>query len=635
MKLITILLLCSRLLPSLAREEDAQEMDCNDETVFQAVDTALKKYNAGLESGNQFVLYRVTEGTKKDGSKTFYSFKYQIKEGNCSVQSGFAWQDCDFKDAEEAATGECTATLEKRRNNKFSIATQICNITPGKGPIVTNEYHCLGCMHPISVDSPELRPVLKHAVEHFNNNTKHTHLFALGEVKSADRQVVAGMNYQIIYSIVQTNCSKEDFPSLREDCVPLPSGDDGECKGNAFVDIHNTIAGFSDSCEFYPGDDLFEPLPEDCPGCPRNIPVDSPELKEALGHSIAQLNAENNHTFYFKIDTVKKATSQVVAGTKYVIEFIARETKCSKESNAELTADCETKRLGQSLTCNANVYMRPWENKVVPTVKCKVLDMTSVIRRPPGFSPFRAPRVKKPKESTTVSPSYIARVQEERDPGNEQGPIHGHGWLHAKQIKDKNHQGHKHGHGIGHGHQKPHGLGHGHQLKLDDLKQQREDGYDHRHPVGHGHGQRHGHGHGRDKHTNKDKNNVKHTDQRAEPLTSSSEDSTTSTQIQGRIEGFTLNPPLAQPAVISRGFQDSGFTEGVIATTSPYDTETHDDLIPDIHVQPDSLSFKLISDFPEATFHKCPGRPWKPVSRKDPTTETTEFSDFDLLDALS
>lgn len=32
------------------------------------------------------------------------------------------------------------------------------------------------------------------------------------------------MNYQIIYSIVQTNCSKEDFPSLREDCVPLPNG---------------------------------------------------------------------------------------------------------------------------------------------------------------------------------------------------------------------------------------------------------------------------------------------------------------------------------------------------------------------------------------------------------------------------
>lgn len=64
MKLITILLLCYRLLPSLTQEEDAQEIDCNDEAVFQSVDTALKKYNADLQSGNQFMLYRVTEGTK-------------------------------------------------------------------------------------------------------------------------------------------------------------------------------------------------------------------------------------------------------------------------------------------------------------------------------------------------------------------------------------------------------------------------------------------------------------------------------------------------------------------------------------------------------------------------------------------
>lgn len=64
MKLITILFLCSRLLPSLTQGEVSQEIDCNDEDVFLAVDVALKKYNAGNQSGNQFMLYRVTEGTK-------------------------------------------------------------------------------------------------------------------------------------------------------------------------------------------------------------------------------------------------------------------------------------------------------------------------------------------------------------------------------------------------------------------------------------------------------------------------------------------------------------------------------------------------------------------------------------------
>ncbi|EDK97650.1 kininogen 2 isoform 2 precursor [Mus musculus] len=401
MKLITTLLLCSGLLLTLTQGEEAQEIDCNDEAVFQAVDASLKKLNARLQSGNQFVLYRVTKRAKMDGSATFYSFNYQIKEGNCSAQRGLAWQDCDFKDSEEAATGECTATMGKKEN-KFFIVTQTCKITPGKGPIVTEEYHCASCVHPISADNPDLEPVLKHAIEYFNNNTGHSHLFALREVKSAQGQVVGGLNFDIIYTIVQTNCSKERFPSLRGDCVALPNGDGGECRGNAFLDTDNKIEDFTQSCDLHPGDDLVEALPKPCPGCPRDIPVDSPELKEVLGHSIAQLNTENDHPFYFKIDTVKKATSQVVAGTNYVIEFIARETKCSKESNTELTEDCEIKHLGQSLDCNANVYMRPWENKVIPTVKCQALDKTIPIRRrPPGFSPFRSAKVQETKAGTT------------------------------------------------------------------------------------------------------------------------------------------------------------------------------------------------------------------------------------------
>ncbi|XP_038200956.1 T-kininogen 2-like isoform X3 [Arvicola amphibius] len=402
MKLITILFLCSRLLPSLAQEETTQEIDCNDEDVFHAVDAALKKYNARNQTGNQFVLYRVTEGTKMVGSDTFYSFKYQIKEGNCPVQSGLTWQDCDYKDAEEAATGECTATVGKRGAKKFSVATQTCKITPGNGPILTAQYTCLGCVHPIPPDSPELEPVLKHAVEHFNNHTKHSHLFALEEVKAAQRQVVAGMNFEITYSIVQTNCSKEQFPFLSAECKSLADGDVGECTDNAFVDIKQNIADFSQSCDIYPGEDLTQPLPEGCFGCPKSIPVDSPELTEPLGHAIKKLNTENNHSFYFKIDTVKKATSQVVAGMKYFIEFIARETKCSKENNTELKEDCEVKSLGQSLSCSANVYMRPWENKVEPTVKCQVLEVVGAqLRRPPGFSPFRSVQFQEAKEGTT------------------------------------------------------------------------------------------------------------------------------------------------------------------------------------------------------------------------------------------
>ena len=37
-------------------------------------------------------------------------------------------------------------------------------------------------------------------------------------------QVVAGMKYEITYSIVQTNCSKEQFPFLSPECKSLTDG---------------------------------------------------------------------------------------------------------------------------------------------------------------------------------------------------------------------------------------------------------------------------------------------------------------------------------------------------------------------------------------------------------------------------
>ncbi|XP_036304099.1 kininogen-1 isoform X1 [Pipistrellus kuhlii] len=400
MKLIAILFLCSTLLTSLAQEDQPQEIDCNDEDVFKAVDAALKKYNGRRKTGNQFVLYRVTEVTKTEEQNIFYSIKYDIKEGDCPLKSNKTWQECDYKELGQAATGECTATIGKRPNMKFAVASQTCHITPAEGPVVTSKYECLGCVHPISTASPDLDPVLRHAIQHFNNHTDHSHLFALKEVKKAQKQVVSGWNYEVSYLIQQTNCSKENFKVLTLDCKALPNGDNGECTDLAYMDPQLRIASFSQKCEVFPAEDFVLPPTRVCPGCPKKIPVDHPDLKEPLTHSITKLNAENNATFYFKIDTVDKATSQVVAGRKYFIEFTARETTCSKESNKELTESCEINKLGEILKCTSEVYVIPWENKIYPTVKCQSTGKTSLMKRPPGFSPFRSVQVAETKEET-------------------------------------------------------------------------------------------------------------------------------------------------------------------------------------------------------------------------------------------
>ncbi|XP_012589956.1 PREDICTED: kininogen-1 [Condylura cristata] len=417
MRLITILFLCFRLLSS--QESFSQEIDCNDEDIFKAVDAALKKYNDKKETGNQFVLYRVINVTTLEGLTQYYSFKYQIKEGDCPVQSGKTWQDCAYKQSADAATGECTVMVSKDVYNKFLVISQTCQITPGEGPILTAQYNCQGCKRPISTEDSGVLSVLNHAILHFNNHSAHSHLFALKKVKSAYRQVVVGWNFDISYSIMQTNCSKADIPVLTPECQILSNGDLVECRDNAYMDLSERVATLTQNCEIFPA---MKSDPKLCKGCPKEIPVNSSELKEVLSHSIKKLNQENNGTFYFKIDSVNKATVQVVSGTKYYIEFTAKETTCSKESNIEITSSCEVKESGQVLICDSSIHSVPWTGSTESTVNCVPKTMAVVRKRPPGFSPFRSVLMTDEREDTTEllrSCEYQVRA---RGPGAEAAP---------------------------------------------------------------------------------------------------------------------------------------------------------------------------------------------------------------------
>lgn len=40
----------------------------------------------------------------QEDQHVFYSLKYEIKEGDCPVQSGKNWQDCDYKESGQAVS---------------------------------------------------------------------------------------------------------------------------------------------------------------------------------------------------------------------------------------------------------------------------------------------------------------------------------------------------------------------------------------------------------------------------------------------------------------------------------------------------------------------------------------------------
>ncbi|XP_028920750.1 kininogen-1 isoform X2 [Ornithorhynchus anatinus] len=570
MKLLGVLLfLGSSLLPSRTAPVP-QDVDCNDSDVFKAVDRALRWYNEHLKDGNQFLLYRVTEASMTTDSDTFYSLKYQIREGDCPVQKDKHWQDCDYREAAEAATGECTATVKTKNKEKFTVSLQTCQITPAEGPVITAHYECSGCIHPISPTSTDLIPILKHGLQHFNNRTNHPFLFRVNEVKKAQRQVVSGWNFDVHYTIIQTNCSKQDFEELLPDCKPMPGGDTGDCSDKAFVDPHMKITGFVQNCELFPGAEWIPPPDLMCAGCPQNLPVDSPELKEPLKHSLDKVNSADNYTFYFKVETIRKATFQLVAGQKFSIEFLVRQTRCSKEDNEKMPEDCEVDSNGSSF-----------------------------LKRPPGFSPFRS--VQTPaKEGSNVSPPQPPKAPDREE---EQAP------------------GKRRGHPLGHDSCRGRGPGQG---RGRGCKRARD--HERSPECDRGQGKHRNKDRPRGKPNGGKKNCPEDNSNPSRPEQIDPEEPGTPPSI--------LRPthqPRPEGAVTLSYFRDSDLLspDTPLAALPPSDG----DLFPEIQSEPKDFSLGLL-DFPEPPPPKCPGRPWKPIQGMDPATEEKQYDDFDLFDAV-
>ncbi|NXA31166.1 KNG1 protein, partial [Eudromia elegans] len=224
MKPFLVLVLCSSFFSSRATPLPFEFSDCNDPDVFEAVDTALKKYNEERTTGNQFALYVVMEAKKTADPDTQFHVKYKIRESTCAIEENKDWKDCDYQVPAEAETGECTAQVHINKAEKTSNVSQVCKTVPAVTKVMLSETYCLGCFHHISSDTLQVSEILKQAIHKFNRHGDEAALFKLVEIKEAKRQVVAGWNYVIKYEIKETNCSKDQFQDLSPECKTTSTG---------------------------------------------------------------------------------------------------------------------------------------------------------------------------------------------------------------------------------------------------------------------------------------------------------------------------------------------------------------------------------------------------------------------------
>ncbi|XP_057887108.1 kininogen-1 isoform X2 [Melospiza georgiana] len=429
MKAFIVLALCCSFFSSKAIPLAFEFSDCDDPDVFKAVDAALKKYNEDEATGTQFALYVVMEAKRTAGPDPQFYVKYRILESTCATEENKHWQHCHYKVSAEAKTGECTARVHMNDADKTTNVSQECRIFSDVSKIRLTEAPCLGCFHPISSDGSEVSEILKKAIQKFNKHSGEPALFKLAEIKEAKRQVVAGWNYIIRYKIEETNCTKDQFQDLTPECKITSRGRVAKCEAKAFQNLHAEIVDTISDCKLPVEETVVAAI---CPGCPKTIPTDSPELKELLKVSTEKYNSESNDDFYYKGGEIQSATVQVVAGKKYQVKFTVWKTNCSKSEFEKLNEDCTATSDSASLSCDAQIHVIPWQNKIYPQVNCtEEHQVVFFARRPPGFTPFRSTvMLSQPQavsqadknEGESESPSTETRKDNGQEPEGEDRP---------------------------------------------------------------------------------------------------------------------------------------------------------------------------------------------------------------------
>ncbi|XP_068547914.1 kininogen-1 [Anas acuta] len=582
MKPFIVLALCCSFISSRATPLPFEFLDCDNPDVFEAVDTALKKYNGDSTSGNQFALYMVMEAKRTVGPDKQLHVKYRIQETTCAAEENKPWQDCDYKASAEAKTGECTAQVHINNVDGTSNVSQDCQIVPVPPKITHSQAFCLGCFHDIARDTLKVSEILKRAIQKFNKHSDEVNLFKLVEIKEAKRQVVAGWNYVIKYEIKETNCSKAQFQELTTECKTIPQGRIGKCDAKAYESIQAEIVDVASQCKF-PAEDVVNPPTLICAGCPRAIPNDSPELTELLKVSMEKYNSETNDDFYYKAGVIESATVQVVAGQKYHLIFRAQKTNCSKNEFEKLHENCEATTNSPLLFCDAQIYVVPWENKTSAKVNCSEgQPMSTLLRRPPGFTPFRSFAALSQMDQ---APSSDRNEEESQAPGKVTKDD-------GEQQEGEGEHGHKHGHKHEHKHGHKDGHKHGHGFKKDDESARR-----HRQETDCGHRSSHGCKH------RKNSKNGKH----KHPKSESSEES--GERVFNQKETFlSLNDEASEPVNSEVARKETGTPAEPVGL-------------------PDGLPDRLESPLP-----RCPGTPWKTIMDPPlPSSFPREFTNEDLL----
>ncbi|XP_070609816.1 fetuin-B-like [Erythrolamprus reginae] len=188
-----------------------------------------------------------------------------------------------------------------------------------------------------SCNSSEVKAAAEAALNGHNKIKEYSYIYGLQRIFNAFE--ISEDDYSIFYlvlDVLETKCIGWSKKSWKE-CEFRPPHElhFGQC--TSVIKIYKNSNDTLLRDQYCILEAYLQPV---CPGCPIHRDPSEERFQEIARQSLAKFNAENGHDHYFAIWDVTKASSQVVHGILYTVEFIVQETSCPKSTPVSNITEC-------------------------------------------------------------------------------------------------------------------------------------------------------------------------------------------------------------------------------------------------------------------------------------------------------
>ncbi|XP_068137211.1 T-kininogen 2-like [Hyperolius riggenbachi] len=246
-------------------------------------------------------------------------------------------------------------------------------------------YSCSGSAVPAidaDCDDQNIFNSVDVALKSYNEKKEGGNLFILYRITDAKLKVENGSvtHHSVNYDIRESICPAKGVASWKECDFKSGDAERGECSADIIVNTEqNTRNILSQNCAIIPKvvERIVKVAIAPCLGCVEQIDPNSAELLPYIQAAIEKVNALGNHLFYFHLEKVTQATSQVVSGWNYNLKYNIRQTNCSKMLYSKfIKEECKFDLDAEKGSCETSVFVMP---------NGEILDSTSSCVSSTGF----------------------------------------------------------------------------------------------------------------------------------------------------------------------------------------------------------------------------------------------------------